>query len=244
MKRAARALLASFSYFTILPLPRAFDAAPDAYAVAFLPLAGAAVGAVAGFAGAAVGRHAQAPWGAVVAFVLTILLTGAIHVDGFLDSCDALFASATPERRLEILKDPRHGTFALVGMFLAGLVWFQAIASLPPARLPLLLAFSGAAARIAVIPNAWLFPYARPKAVTPAFLSRPPLALVIVLFMLVQAGAYAIAPVAVIIPALAIVLAAAIGVFASRRLGGLTGDAYGFSIVLVEIAILIALQNL
>ncbi len=46
--------------------------------------------------------------------VLPVVLTGGIHLDGFCDTVDALAGNTTPQRRLEILKDPHAGAFAVV----------------------------------------------------------------------------------------------------------------------------------
>jgi len=53
-----------------------------------------------------------------------ILLTGGLHLDGLLDSCDALFAPVSLERRLQILKDVHTGAFGVIGLVLiVGLKW-------------------------------------------------------------------------------------------------------------------------
>ncbi|MDO5299960.1 MAG: adenosylcobinamide-GDP ribazoletransferase [Clostridia bacterium] len=50
-----------------------------------------------------------------VAAVIPLFVTGGIHMDGFMDTCDALGSWQTRERRLEILKDPHAGAFAVIG---------------------------------------------------------------------------------------------------------------------------------
>src|SRR5262245_61596780 len=45
-------------------------------------------------------------------------LTGGLHLDGLADCCDGLLATATPERRLEIMRDPRLGAFGVTGLTL------------------------------------------------------------------------------------------------------------------------------
>ena len=142
----------------------------------FLPLASAAiVGGIAGLAGVGYATFAllHVHWAFAVAWAAAIGLTGAIHVDGFLDSCDGLLVAAPPPRRLEIMKDPRHGTFAVVGFAVLVVFWLLAMAPIPPERLPLLLAWSGALSRLAVVPNAWAFPYARAGAMSATFATRP-----------------------------------------------------------------------
>ena len=174
MRRALRACADAFAYFTVLPAGRFASAgAPDAYALSFLPLVGAIVGGIAGGIGYAAFVVLHVNWAFAVAWAAAIGLTGAIHVDGFLDACDGLLVTATPQRRLEIMTDPRHGTFAVVGMAVLTVFWLIALAPVPPERLPLVLAWSGALARLAVVPNAWAFPYARGGAMSATFASRP-----------------------------------------------------------------------
>ena len=84
---------------------------------------------------------------AIAAWVLSIALSGAIHVDGFLDCCDGLFAMAPPERRLEIMRDPHHGTYAIVGMAMLSVLWLYALAQIPPPLMPAILALTGCVAR-------------------------------------------------------------------------------------------------
>jgi adenosylcobinamide-GDP ribazoletransferase len=55
---------------------------------------------------------------AVLVVGLWIFLTGGLHLDGWTDCWDALAASVTPERRMEILKDSRLGTFGALGLIL------------------------------------------------------------------------------------------------------------------------------
>ena len=45
-------------------------------------------------------------------------LTGGLHLDGLCDCCDGLLAPVSTERRLEIMKDPRVGAFAAIGLVL------------------------------------------------------------------------------------------------------------------------------
>lgn len=67
---------------------------------------------------------------ATVLVTVWVLLSGGLHLDGFADSCDALFASAGPERRLKILRDTGVGAFATVGIVLLLLLKTMAVASL------------------------------------------------------------------------------------------------------------------
>ncbi len=169
-------------------------------------------------------------------------MTGAIHLDGFLDCCDALIASVPPERRREILKDPRHGTFALAGLAVIIVPWLVALGLVAPDRLPATLAFGGGAARFAAVLNAFAVPYGVAGSSSAAFTERPPLAVL---------GLGALALVAIALGAgslwwlgaacVACVISLGLGRLAARRLGGgLAGDVYGALIVVLEVALFIA----
>jgi adenosylcobinamide-GDP ribazoletransferase len=183
---------------------------------------------------------APEPFVVATAFAASIVASGAVHVDGLLDSCDALVASVPPERRLDIMKDPRHGTFAVAGFAAVAAWWIAALATLAPASLPWGLAFAGGGARFAAVLNAYALPYGRAGDSARAFASRPPWPI------LAGCGAALVAialaahePRWVAAEILACGAALAIGRIAARRLGGvLVGDVYGATIVALDVALL------
>jgi adenosylcobinamide-GDP ribazoletransferase len=201
---------------------------------------GAILGALVG--GLAVLAAQILPHGLVVAvaFAAMLVLSGAIHVDGFLDSCDALFASVTPQRRLEIMDDPQHGTFAIVGMALLTVVWTASVSSIAPSHYPAVLAWSAALARACAVVQAFLFPYGR-RVPSRAFSSRPS-RFVLGAELLVLAGVgFFVVPYGAVIAVGALVFSWLIAHWiASKLAGGLTGDSYGFAICLVELGVLVA----
>jgi adenosylcobinamide-GDP ribazoletransferase len=156
LKRALEAARSAFSYFSIIPFGTyGSTQAPNTDALYVLPVVGGVIGAISGGAALLVGRAAAEPWPAIVAFAGTLILSGAIHVDGFLDSCDAYLASVSPERRLEILKDPRHGTYAVAGMALLTVVWLAALLQISPEHLVAALVCSGIVSRSVAVVAVW-----------------------------------------------------------------------------------------
>ncbi|MBV8490632.1 MAG: adenosylcobinamide-GDP ribazoletransferase [Candidatus Eremiobacteraeota bacterium] len=246
MMRALRALAAAFAYFSVLPQSARAHVgeAPDAYALSWLPFVGAIVGALAGLCGYGA-SFAFPGFGGIVAFCASIGLTGAIHLDGFLDCCDGLFATASPQQRLAILRDPHHGSFALAGMAMLAAAWIWALSALPPAHLPLVLATTGALARIGALANAWIFPYAREDGMKDAFALRPSVVIACAALVFGIALSWTVAPAAIVLVAVALAAGAGIAWFASRRLGGgITGDVYGAAIVVTEVVLLLGFERL
>ena len=102
------------SFLTILPAaPR--DAAHMGAARAYFPLVGLALGGILAGLDFAARLPLPAPVVGALLVVALLVLTRAIHTDGFLDCCDGLFGGYSPVRRLEILRDTRVGAFAVVG---------------------------------------------------------------------------------------------------------------------------------
>ena len=111
-----RAVILAFSTYTRIPVPQVkWDDDAMQLAIAFLPLAGAAVG-VAIWVWQQFCDHFEvsAVLFAAVTVAIPIWVTGGIHADGYCDTSDALASWQDKERRLEILKDPRAGAFALI----------------------------------------------------------------------------------------------------------------------------------
>ena len=170
-------------------------------------------------------------------------ISGGLHLDGVMDSCDALFAPVSVERRLAILKDVHAGAFGVIGLFFVlGLKW-ALLADLVahPAVWPALL-LPPVWGRWMLVWAAQRFPYARGgnslgRAMTGGLSRRQMwVASLGALSVQIVVGAWAPAYFAVLLAPLLVLFLAR---WAANRLGGgLTGDVYGF---LCEITELLAL---
>lgn len=73
--------------------------------------------------------------------LFTLWLTGGLHLDGLMDTCDAIFSHRDRQTRLEILSDTHAGSFAVIGcviIILAKTLLFSELLSLPPTPYPLI----------------------------------------------------------------------------------------------------------
>jgi adenosylcobinamide-GDP ribazoletransferase len=111
-----RAVILVFSTYTRIPMPRVkWDGDAMTYAIAFLPLVGAVIGGASWVWRLLCGYFGlSALLFAAVTTALPIVITGGIHMDGYCDTSDALASGRDRERKLEILKDPRVGAFAVI----------------------------------------------------------------------------------------------------------------------------------
>ena len=109
------------------------------WCICFLPLVGAVIGAVQ-WAAYIVLTHFSfgRVFRAAVLTVLPVLLSGGIHMDGYMDTCDAIHSYGSREKRLEILKDPHVGAFAVIGAFVYFILDFGIWSEAGKEEMPLL----------------------------------------------------------------------------------------------------------
>lgn len=243
LAREARALWAAAMFFTRLPLPSLPVLAPEDQrrATAYWPLVGALVGTVIAGVWALAATLVPSGVAAGLALAAGLLLTGALHEDGFADVCDGFGGGATRERVLEIMRDSRIGAFGAIGIFmLLGLKW-QAMTALPPSLLPAAVITAHVLSRGAAVAMMVALPYARTDASLARPMVGPPGA------RLTGVAVTALAPLLLLPPPCRLAgLAAVAGIWAmcllwfGRRLGGYTGDCLGAVQQLGETALLLA----
>lgn len=163
MRRVLAGLLTAFSMYSIFPVPKArWERENMRYALCFFPLVGAMIGGVVWlWHRAAVHLSAAPGFFAAVAALLPVLISGGIHMDGFMDTADSLSSYGDREKKLKILQDPHLGAFGAlygVGLLLMTFgLWQQVYATpeyLPLAALGYILSRCGSALSIALIPPA------------------------------------------------------------------------------------------
>jgi adenosylcobinamide-GDP ribazoletransferase len=177
----------------------------------------------------------------VVLVALAAVLTGALHLDGVVDTFDGLFAGATPEGRLAIMRDPRAGSYGVVAVVLLLALKLAALASLPPPlRFPGLVV-APCLGRWGIVLATGVFAYARPAGMGRDFKESIRWQHVAV------AGVVALGSAGVLAGAFGLLVWTAVsaavllaGVWIARRLGGLSGDSYGALCEIAETGVLVA----
>ncbi len=242
MTRPWTAFGTAVQFLTRIPVPGVLtggtalvDAAP------YFPL----VGALLGLAAALFDRLLRLHLGAVVAAALTIaglvVLTGGLHEDGLADCADAC-AGGTAQRRLEIMRDSRIGSYGALAISLSVLLRTALIAALPTHAVLAAIVCAETLSRWTVLPLAFALdparrdgPSAGQGARLASRLSGPALLFGTLLAALPAwwlRGPHCAAEGLV---ALALALAS-IGYF-RRHLGGITGDGFGATVQVTAVAL-------
>lgn len=114
--RFVNAFVIAFSTYSRIPMPQVdWTDENRRYTMCFFPLVGAVVGLLLwGWLALCDALELGAMFRGAVGALIPLLLTGGIHMDGLMDTSDALASWQPRERRLEILKDTHTGAFAVM----------------------------------------------------------------------------------------------------------------------------------
>jgi adenosylcobinamide-GDP ribazoletransferase len=236
-----RTLRSAMAFLTVLPVATSEGGPGERLGRAYFPAIGAVVGLAAAAVFVLIGSFTTPLLGAVAATATLALLTGALHLDGLADSADGLFGGGDVARRLEVMRDPRLGSFGIVAIALVLIGEVAAIASMSPGRAVSGLVIAGALSRLAMLSVITLVPYVRTSGLGVAAGDSTHRAFDLALGASLAAVACLLDwPRALLALGLVALSALAVVVLARRRLGGATGDIYGATAELCMLAALIA----
>ncbi len=251
MKHELRLFFVALQFYTRLPVPAWVGYSESALnqATRYLPLIGWLVGAVTGLTWLAGTYLIDTDTGLLLGMIVSVLLTGAFHEDGFADVCDGFGGGWTKERILTIMKDSRVGTYGVVGLvLLLGLKFsvlrhISALLSDQPILLPAYLMSAHALSRFMAVTVIRTHAYVRETDDSKA----KPVAQTIGLDILLVAGSWAIMPLLVTAwlaqqPLLLLLVPLLYGVkvlltrYFTRWIGGYTGDCLGATQQVCEVS--------
>ncbi len=235
-------MVIAFSMYSRIPMPKVeWTKERMRYAMCYFPLIGAVIGLVyAGYGMASEKLDIPQTAYACMGTVIPLLITGGIHMDGYLDTCDARSSYGDREKKLEILKDPHTGAFALIhgGIYL--LVYTAVFSMIPPGFLSCVggsCILSRALSGYGVV----AFPKAKNSGLAAMFsdgAEKRTVKAVMILYA-IAAGIWMAAAGGVILAAGCVMVSAVIFLdyrrMAVREFGGITGDLAGYFLQRAEL---------
>lgn len=223
-------------------LPAPADPARLAASAWAWPAAGAFLGALSSLPGlAGLWLELSPTVAAGLVLVTQVMLTGALHEDGLADTADGLWGGHSQERRLEIMKDSRIGSYGVLALILVtGLRW-SALATLAETGLWSALVAAAALSRAPMIAMMRYLPPARPGGLSASIGVPEAPAVQVALALAVVIALLCLGTTALPAMLLAALAAVTIAWLARARIGGQTGDILGASQQLCETAVLLTL---
>ncbi|WDM02990.1 adenosylcobinamide-GDP ribazoletransferase [Alicyclobacillus cycloheptanicus] len=224
-------------FATILPTPRLREVSVEAlrHSVMFYPVVGMGLGAVLWGADWVLSHRLPALASTLCALALYTLLGGALHLDGLMDTADAVGSRRPRAQALDIMKDSRVGAMGVVAavFVIGGKV--SALSSLPPGAIGVYLAVP-AVSRACMVLSMALSPAAREGGLGAVYARQIPAAALwttVGLALVVCAVSLPLEP-ALLLLVVGAVVTIAFTWFVRVRFGGTTGDTYGALNELVE----------
>ena len=232
----------ALSMYSRIPVPRVdWKKENMRYAMCFFPMIGVVIGAVMYLAGWLLDKTSVGGlFRGVVFTLIPIIITGGIHMDGFMDTMDALGSWGDREKKLEILKDSHAGAFAILGMG-CYLMWSVAVWSELPAEVLRVCGVSFALSRALSGFSVVTFPAARNSGLLKMFQDGAQknvvritmclyVAAAVIMMAVMNARAMTGAVTGVMIAFLYYI------VVSRKQFGGATGDLAGFFLETAELA--------
>jgi adenosylcobinamide-GDP ribazoletransferase len=236
------AFCAALQFLAIFPalVRRSFTQVELGWSLAFFPVIGGLLGGILLGLDRLLGLVFPPGVSAALILAAWIMITGALHVDGFLDACDGLWGGRNPEERLRIMRDERVGAFAVIGGMLLLLIKYQALAAVVDRDSALLLApiLGRWGMALAVV----CFPYGRTEGRGRDMKDHAGwLPLIVASIFALGAAWWVAAWLGLLCAGIVLFALGGIAVVVLRRLPGFTGDIYGFCCELFEVLVLLTL---
>lgn len=240
-----KSLMIALAMYSKIPVPKV-EWTEDGmkYALCFFPAVGVVEGLI--FVGVWYLLHLLefgAVFQAAVLTALPVLITGGIHVDGFLDTMDALSSWQPRERKLEILKDSHTGAFAIIGGILYFLLYAGGISEIQNMQTAVLTGLGFVLSRILSAGSLSVLKSAKKDGLAYTFMSGAHISrtrMALVLEALAVVGAMiCLNP---LVAGMMVALAAASWIYywkmSYQQFGGITGDLAGFFLQVCELMML------
>jgi adenosylcobinamide-GDP ribazoletransferase len=150
----------ALAFFSRIPVPASTPYSPELLnqSSRYLSLVGLVLGALQALVLVAASDVLPFPVAVLIALVAGLVLTGAFHEDGLADTADGLGGGLTLERKLEIMKDSRVGTYGLVALLSVFLIKWQSLLALQSQAVWALLLVAGLS-RATAVSLTFVLPY-------------------------------------------------------------------------------------
>ena len=242
---------AALIFFTRLPFWRLYQPPKACYetVVEHWPLVGWLTGGV--MAATLYGASMVLPYqvAVLVAIVMRLLLTGALHEDGLADFLDGFGGGGNNRQRiLDIMKDSHIGTYGVIGLVLYLLLLFFCLSSMSPEMAALAILAADPYAKMLTAQLVSMMPYARREEEAKAKVIYRKITLVSGVSLAVQG----LLPIGLLVWYMGIAWEALIFIPALvmyflylliwRRLHGYTGDCCGAVCLMVELSVYLTLM--
>jgi len=246
-----KSIIIALSTYSKIPMPQfKWEEKDMRYILAFFPLVGFVIGLLEyGWMFICLKYGIGEICYVLIGVAIPLIITGGIHVDGYMDTMDAFHSYQPKERKLEILKDSHIGAFSVIMLGAYGLVYIAAFSQVQDIRLFKILCVGFILSRALSGLAGVTFKGAKKEGILFTFSSNASKVIVrtMLIIEVILCGAYMIY---ISWVAGAILVGAAICSFVyyyfkcKKELGGITGDTEGYFLLLCQLVMAVTLAGL
>ncbi len=232
--------LAAVKFLTIIPLWREASPGELGRSITYFPVVGVIIGLILASLNWLLGLLLPSSVVNALLIVCLVVLSGALHLDGFVDTCDGVAGHKTVEERWQVMHDSRAGSFGIIGVCCLFLVKYISLNSVPETFLMTTLVLMPVVSRWAMVYAIFAYPYARPSGLGKVFKQGASwwrLAIATLITLVVVMVLARLTGVAIMVGVWVIVIVMA--AYLKRKFSGLTGDTYGAINEVAEVCVLI-----
>jgi len=234
--------LAAVRFLTIIPLPGRREVSPEEVgrSIVYFPLVGVIIGLILVGLNWLLGLFLPSALVTVLLVVSLVVISGALHLDGFVDTCDGIGGHKTVEERWRVMQDSRAGGFGIIGVCCLLLVKYVSMSGVPDSWLMQTLVLMPVVSRWAMVYAVFAYSYAKPSGLGKVFKQGASWQRFVIATFITLAVAVILAQLTGFVIMLAIwVIVIAMAAYLKGKFGGLTGDTYGAINEVAEVCVLI-----
>ena len=236
---------AAWQFLTSIPLPGRREVSPEQLgrATAYFPVVGLIIGAILAGLNWLLNQILPAAVVNTLLIVVLVVITGALHLDGFVDTCDGIAGHKSAEERWQVMRDSRAGAFGIVGVVLLLLVKYVSLNSIPEVFMTANLLFMPVVSRWAMVYAVFAYPYARPSGLGTAFKQKtrwPQFTAATIITLVIAAALFTLFSLTGLLVMFGIwIVTVILSFYLKHKFAGLTGDTYGAINEVAEVVALI-----
>ncbi|MBM74118.1 MAG: adenosylcobinamide-GDP ribazoletransferase [Proteobacteria bacterium] len=232
-----RSLRTAIRFLTRVPLPGSHELRGNEYvwSLAWYPVIGAGIGLTLGWVATTSNQFLPLELSILMGLIFISILTGGLHEDGLADTCDALGGGWTKEKRLEIMKDSRIGSYGSMALILLYFCRFFCMATTAPSKWILYSIYAHSISRWPVLILLKIMPSARTTQGLSIELSQQ------LSWRIIGVGTLMLGlivwglNVPLLMLVLSLLMTFVLGALYQNKVGGITGDLCGCTVCVIEI---------
>ena len=237
-------------FLTSIPLPGRREATAEelGHSAGYFPVVGLIIGLILAGLYWLLNLILPSPIVNILLIVAMVMITGALHLDGFADTCDGIGGHKVTEDRLKVMRDSRSGSFGVIGVILLLLVKYVSLSSIPGSLMMTTLIFMPVVSRWAMVYAIFVYPYARTEGLGKAFKQGTRWQSFTVATIITFVIAIALIPLFSLAGLASMfgtwLITVVMAAYFKSRFSGLTGDTYGAVNEVSEVGVLVIIALL